>query len=690
MNNEIERMRQIVGISADFAEVERLRLAEIGICLKIAGADEQLRVLVGVSAALEAEYAENQERLRAATARIHGMFSVFSPVPAKVRGAATKEEVVVGNKPELSLTDQKVERNLAILLDPNADPCAKCHASSACGDCCRNCISPCDTKQQICRKHEKPLPGTERPAGIEEIEAKMAAETTRRDGLCDKWRGCFHSQKCFDPKKAALQGTYCLPAKQEGSEPLATCINLECDNYDASEPNGCSTLEHVRVCDAVEMEGVRKEPRHDALTAERKAAGDDINDSGVFLNPEILYIPFLSKFKRTAQIEIAEDADGFFHMGYEFKKKDLGSSGVPSISGTAHPSRKEAILEAVALLKSRWPEAWTEAKLKSIRENVADFVKAFDPPTPTPVKEEPKQELAQPANESPAQASEVVRCRNNACDYFDSFLPDNCSRLAIGEPEPVTACKNYRADSTQQETPNATQQEAPTSGADGDGSAVMPAPASIVEDLGKAPLAPVNFNPLDEPLGDCELCQGFGVIDGEMYGEFALIPCSCEAGKRVNGTENPETPKHDLVLKACCNDCKIEDPDCHSCDLPNEKPDIPKCANGSCTATGKNAKEICLRIGQLGRAPKDCQNFVPVENCNHHMLKRTHNPDGSNTCDLCGFLLRPADPLPAKPELTSLQQKCTHPKIFRILTVEGETCKVCKFVLGGWQGLLAL
>ncbi|HAR44664.1 MAG TPA: hypothetical protein DCS05_00420, partial [Nitrospiraceae bacterium] len=86
------------------------------------------------------------------------------------------------------------------------------------------------------------------------------------------------------------------------------------------------------------------------------------------------------------------------------------------------------------------------------------------------------------------------------------------------------------------------------------------------EQCGAADAAPVAeqvaYAPLDEPLGDCELCHGFGVIDGELYGEFALIPCTCEAGKKVAGNPQSTTPK-------CCEDCSIEDPDCASCHLPD-------------------------------------------------------------------------------------------------------------------------
>ena len=193
--------------------------------------------------------------------------------------------------------------------------------------------------------------------------------------------------------------------------------------------------------------------------------------------------------------------------------------------------------------------------------------------------------------------------------------------------------------------------------------------------------AAVTFLPLTEPHGDCELCQGFGVVEGELYGEPQPVPCLCEAGIKVKGG----------VLPSPCDNCNIDDPDCASCHVPDmdapfevEEAELPPCANGACTATGKGAKEICLRIGTLGRAPKDCKNFVAVADCSHHMLKRSE-VNGATVCDLCGFVLgtaeREAEIAGAAPEPNKLQTKCPHPKPFRVETPDGIMCKVCKTVI---------
>jgi hypothetical protein len=192
------------------------------------------------------------------------------------------------------------------------------------------------------------------------------------------------------------------------------------------------------------------------------------------------------------------------------------------------------------------------------------------------------------------------------------------------------------------------------------------------------------FLPLTEPLGSCELCGGLGVIEGTLYGEPAAVPCNCAAGAKVAGNEGEKTVK-------CCDDCNIEDPDCASCHLPDmdaapelEEPckhhwrevnpadmsesckdcghvtkeapkpveDLAKCFNRSCTAAGEGAKNVCLRVGILGRAPQDCKNFKGE-----------------------------AEPVKS-PELTDLQKTCPHPKPFReMIEGVGVCCKVCSLVV---------
>lgn len=185
----------------------------------------------------------------------------------------------------------------------------------------------------------------------------------------------------------------------------------------------------------------------------------------------------------------------------------------------------------------------------------------------------------------------------------------------------------------------------------------------------------VSYEPLVKPHGNCELCAGLGVIEGELYGEPTLVPCNCSAGKIIKG----EKPGEDPEIKKCCEDCNIEDPDCASCHTPDMDapfdPDpsaLPRCASGPCTATGKKPKDTCLRV-----QGKECKNFVPVENCKHWVHKQTKNEDGTVTCDLCDAVLE-AKAEPEEQPASPLQTKCPHPKPFRIQTDEGEVCKVCK------------
>jgi hypothetical protein len=215
-------------------------------------------------------------------------------------------------------------------------------------------------------------------------------------------------------------------------------------------------------------------------------------------------------------------------------------------------------------------------------------------------------------------------------------------------------------------------------------------------------LAVVVFEPLDEALGDCELCQGYGVIEGEIYGEFTLVPCTCEAGTKVrNNTE----PASTIALAKCCEDCSIENPECANCNLPDM--DVPFTVEESAVTVQSSLHD---RLKEAQQSP-----------CKHPMTQRHTEPDGSLVCDACGYLLKPAPVTPcenaqcsnfdkivrdhcgislpnrkfkavadcplSKPEAEStkvpstLQSKCPHPKPFREQTEHGTKCKVCQSII---------
>jgi len=214
---------------------------------------------------------------------------------------------------------------------------------------------------------------------------------------------------------------------------------------------------------------------------------------------------------------------------------------------------------------------------------------------------------------------------------------------------------------------------------DADAGAALP----VVEEVSAAEVAELEktaatFMPLDEPLGDCEICMGYGVIEGELYGEPALLPCTCPAGLKVKGEE----PKSEPTIAKCCEDCNIDNPDCAACFMPDMEAQIEsgaelaRCASGPCTATGKNAKDVCLRVGTPKRPAEVCRNFVAVGDCAHNPFKQTTQPDGSITCDLCDLVVKSA-PAPQG----NLQSRCSHPKPFRQQTPEGVKCKVCSTII---------
>ena len=306
----------------------------------------------------------------------------------------------------------------------------------------------------------------------------------------------------------------------------------------------------------------------------------------------------------------------------------------------------------------------------------------MNPSTPAPVKEEPKQEVIQAVDESPAQASEVVQCRNNECASFDGLCADNCSKLPIGEPEPVTACKGYKAEwpDEQAETVGLLDQDTAHVG-------------NAIEQL-ESELQPATFNPLDEPLGDCEQCMGYGVVEGDLFGESTFIPCRCEAGIKVAGdkwagpvTDGGTNPKY----RKCCDECSIDDPDCSSCQLP----DLEVSAQAEKPVPVIDKDRTCCMPLDRDWKEDNGNRVLFCRVCN--LIHRLTDMDGKDLPFEIGtkYNLQPKTvaPEPAKPALTPLQLKCTHPSVFRTPVDGGFYCKCCKQTIlsgGGQPGLSAV
>ena len=480
-------------------------------------------------------------------------------------------------------------------------------------------------------------------------KAQLIAEKADRDSKCDKWMGCEHAIACFDPDKAALQGTYCLPSK------TTVCWNSSCAWSDLAQPDHCDADDQFRQGRAVSeckcfINGIGPTAGQNGAECHDTTCGD--NDPEVpgccETWDDVLECPRVVTAgwgwaKENDESEVSsgndalaptdteilarhEPAEAILPRG-EFRTKDIpkGKKKRAEALEARRASVAHLVAHRIKLFQlgsaaiSDYDKGMgydLEFNLKQNKTQLGYALSQFNglneflnPPTPTPAKEEPKQEVAQPVDESTAQASEVVQCRNNDCASFDSFCADNCSKLPIGESEPVTACKDYKAEwldeqvvakpyvpadcddcgnrgildgtddycncphgirarkadqaeleqrKLRKEALNATTQtEAQAEG--GEESTAAGVPAGTLEQ--------VNYNPLDEPVGDCELCQGYGIIEDERD-DFNMVPCSCVAGIRVRNLAEPESK---VSLAKCCEECHVEDPDCSSCNLPDEE-----------------------------------------------------------------------------------------------------------------------
>lgn len=261
--------------------------------------------------------------------------------------------------------------------------------------------------------------------------------------------------------------------------------------------------------------------------------------------------------------------------------------------------------------------------------------------------------------------------------------------LVVGEAGPVTVCINQACVNYSQEKANCDN----------------PATPKLCTE------ATTLTRPAELPAIKCfnAGCQFYD----DTYTDGCKVPALSRDGHPLSDCPDyqavPSPSGGESTLPECCRVCPVEDPDCSSCHLvdqakaPTSSPDVAKCASGPCTATGKNPKDVCLRVGTDKRPPRDCKGFIPVEACkcsNPH--KQTKNPDGSTSCDLCDKVIAPAptpaagapSPAPeggnqgaAAPDAADekkkrLQARCTHPVDFMsVIPGRGEVCTICDLTL---------
>ena len=211
------------------------------------------------------------------------------------------------------------------------------------------------------------------------------------------------------------------------SESSTVCINTECHDYDATEDNGCSAILNVNECESaigapvlVSGEGGAKTVReqHDELVQRAKAAGDDINDFGVFLNPEKIVFSFPKTCGHEATVEVATNADGGFHVGYTHRVNcgSLSGGGSPcSVTGSVWPSRKNAIEAGTRSLYKLWPPDSKDPKRTAALAVLDEFLDSF-PQT---------QEINHAATETEAQETGVEA---------DATRDDRAADVGAAEP----------------------------------------------------------------------------------------------------------------------------------------------------------------------------------------------------------------------------------------------------------------
>ena len=267
-----ERIQRVIALSGELAtEVEKSGLVSIGIIQQIDDTNRQIVALAAIKKELKEALKQNTAALSATAQRIDdALAALYAPTFKEV----THETVA----PEAEKESGKEVETAAVLAGAT-EPVAERHECHICGDSYFNRIDLVkhlrvshNASLQECVKNKsladqgKPLCATCHPSfcsimgtidmatmyectgyttesqgfDVAVRKAQLVAEKADRDSKCDRWHDCEHAIACFDPDKAALQGTYCLPAK------APACWNSSCAWSDLAQPDHCDADDQFR------------------------------------------------------------------------------------------------------------------------------------------------------------------------------------------------------------------------------------------------------------------------------------------------------------------------------------------------------------------------------------------------------------------------------------------------------------
>ena len=106
----------------------------------------------------------------------------------------------------------------------------------------------------------------------------------------------------------------------------------------------------------------------DEKVKQYRDAGHNINDNGVYNEPEEIAIPFSKSSGSEGSIRIAKGPDGKFRIGVNISKKygDYEGSGyAPGIDGTPYDTRAEAIKAGIDIIRSRTKDDDTKGESRA-------------------------------------------------------------------------------------------------------------------------------------------------------------------------------------------------------------------------------------------------------------------------------------------------------------------------------------
>ncbi|MCK9520165.1 MAG: hypothetical protein M0R74_14245, partial [Dehalococcoidia bacterium] len=171
-------------------------------------------------------------------------------------------------------------------------------------------------------------------------------------------------------------------------------------------PEGAATEEAPAAAAASEVAPVQRPERtyREQLAEEvqrYQAEGHNINDHGVYVDPERLTIPFSKAAGRKGELRIAAGPDGKFRLGVSIEKNygDFDGMGwLPAIARTQYNTRKEAIKAGIDIVRDHIDGS--DAKGKAALKALSAFEQA-EVGTPEVLADNP--ELAKKQEEPPAQ-----------------------------------------------------------------------------------------------------------------------------------------------------------------------------------------------------------------------------------------------------------------------------------------------